>query len=396
MRELITFALLCAVLPLAAKPLEDRYSSILAIADPEKRLSEWNAFAAKLPEAEIAPWLRQAESLPEWRDRAVLQLALLRQWGSHNPLSAAQFTETLPPGRFQVECLNGILRQWASQNPKAAAAYVKRLTPDKAYRQIAVNCVVEQWAGASPEDALKWVEHLEDTVRNEGLNTLLFVWVHQDPVRAWEKIKTLPAGNTRQMLVTNAALAWAKKDPLSAIAWAQQLPVEEERQLAQGAIAEGWSGWQPLKAAQFSLTLPQSSMRADVISAVISNWALQNPAAVGNWLAAQSAHSFPEETAALRSLMNIWADRDPTSAARWIASLSPGDFRDAAIQHFVAPAARWAPGITADLALTISSVPLRQSALNICLQQWQRLDEPAMRAWLAKNRPARESVSFAK
>lgn len=375
-------------LSLAGAPQPDRYYVVLAITDPEKRLSEWDAFAKRLPESEISFWLRRAEALPEWRDRAVLQLALLQQWSTYRPQASADFAEKLPLGRFQAECLSLILRQWVKQDPQSAASYVKGIPSDKIYRKIAINCVIEEWGKSSPEAVLRWIEQQGNHICDDALHTLLFIWVHEDPVCAWEKIKTLPTGSTRQMLITNTAVAWAKKDPSAALAWAQTLPAENEKSLAQSAIAESWSCREPLAAAQFSLTLPRNNMRAGVVPAVIANWTLQNPHAAGDWLAAQTTTTSVEQTTSLRNLMNIWADRDPQAAARWVGTLPFGHFRDEAIQHFVAPATRWVPELAADLTQTISSAPLKQATLNACLQQWQNLDAAAMHAWLAKSPPA--------
>ncbi len=381
--------------PLSATPtVANQFDVIRTIPDPEKRLNAWNTFADDISIEQIQASLQRISSLPEWRDRAVLQMSLLRRWANLEPSQAGQFVARLPPGQFQQDCAKEVFPQWFQKNLPEAATHILQL-PHGTYRRLAANLLMENWGEKDPQAAWQWTENLNSAEREEVRHSLLFVWVHQDPIFCWEKIAALPTGPIRQMLVTNAAMAWTKHDLASALAWSESLHNNEEKQLAQSAVAEVWANRDPLAAAQFATSFPPGQNRLATLAAVTTNWALQNPRAAGNWLAANPPIDLETRSAALHSLMNLWAERDPLDAASWIHTLPRGRFRDDAIQHFAPSATRWAPECTASLALTISSEPLRRDILNSCLQQWQTLDAPAMRFWLSQKLPANPTTPAA-
>src|SRR5208283_3713767 len=111
------------------------------------------------------------------------------------------------------------LREWAAKDVRAAADWVSRLPPGLA-RQDALTTVAVVWANQDIAEAASWVRALpEPGEQAGGLETIAYEAARTQSLTALNLALELPAGDSRDELITHAVAQWAATDPAAAAQW---------------------------------------------------------------------------------------------------------------------------------------------------------------------------------
>lgn len=354
-----------------------------AVPGVDDRLRALAEAARHVPCGEITPGLQAASGFPQLRERMVYRDALYRRWAECDARAAFKSASALPDGRLKTDVLLVALAQWVKRDPAQAAGAAAELPPGR-LRQEATAAVARWWAEqGNPVAAWEWARGLEGpSAQTAAVEAVFYVWAQQDPVTVLSKLPSLRSDEARLNLYSNAAYAWAARDPQAATAWLKELN-GAARDAATVAMAEAWANRDPVAAARFAASLPESEVRMESLRLVALRWAQQDPASAANW-----AWSLEEEARrrALAEVMSLWGSVDLGEARRWIAAQPQGGDRDRALAALVAEATRWSPAEAAELTRKIENPRLRASVAADAVSRWLEVDEPAARAWMAKQR----------
>jgi len=384
---LLVITLWVRVVPMAgAKPAgtKDSFAAkldvIMAEPKPDERLTELNDFGAHLSAAEIPKALAATAGFKQWRERATLQQSAFNRWAELAPADAFNYIAALPESNLKAQSLRAAVIGWASQDVDKAAAAATRLSCG-ADRTDAINNIAGIWAQTNVTKPLAWVDSLpEGFTRQLALNSIYSIWVHKDPMACWARAQKLPPGNTRNGLIINTAFAWAVLDPSGAIKWASALPDKAEKELALQDVVEGWADTNPVAAGEFALSLPPGEAREFTLAGVAAVWGMQNPEQAAAWTMEKLDPASQQK--AMSRFLRFWAGVDPQASGQWVESLPAGAIRDTAIATYIDTACYWRPERTAALALSLTDEVARRQKLEICLDQWMKLDTASLAQWL--------------
>jgi hypothetical protein len=374
--------------PASPESLSTRLEKALTEKRPSSKLEKLSKLAQELALEEIPDALRLAKDLPEFRERGVLQSALLRRWADLDTEAAFDYVATMPEGRNRTEAIALAAAKLAERDPSATAHKVARLK-GRASRSAAIETVAEVWAKKDARAALRWARTLSNGFEREtALTRVRFVWVHDDPEGSYQEVKDLPPGDMKNSLITNIAAAWALRDPVAAQRWAFLLPQGPEQELGLINVAESWADYRPEAAAAFAQQLPPGEIRRRAIVSVTGRWVTQNPVAAGQW--AEKIGDLETQRMAMAELMNFWGILDPEQAGAWIHSLAPGPAAQAAISGYIDAVVYWAPDLAAQHALALDP-PFRDEKLVPSVGRWLELDPAAAKQWLKKTNVPKET-----
>lgn len=367
--------------PLHATPVEERVR--LAIGRPklDEQLQNISQVGENLSLEEIPTALAIAKDLKSLRERGVLLEATYKRWAKLEPAQAFGSIAKLPEGRDKASILYYAAAKFIEKDPQAAVAAIMELPAGRS-RQEAIESAASTWAKLDVPSALAWAGQLPFGSPKEGaLYQIRFVWVHTDPVAAAKHVAaTVPAGDTKNALLTNIAAEWVLRDRQAAIDWAKGLTYPSERALALSSLAESWADQDPESALQFALELSPPDIRQRTTAMVFERWATQDPnLAVSDALKLTD----PElQLAGIEAVLNLWTTIAPEEAGRWVEQLPPGAAKERAIRCYVTTAAHWAPDLGVKLVANSAPELASLSMTEDCARQWLSLDFSKASAWV--------------
>jgi hypothetical protein len=276
-----------------------------------------------------------------------------------------------------------LLRRLAEKAPKAAAEYANQKLSGK-NRQDVLNNIATVWAESDSTEAIAWARALPDEDRNLLFVGIAYSMVENEPLKALELARELPATESRDELVSHIAQNWSTKDAAKASEWAQQIPDVQLRERIVKGIAAAWGETDPAAAANLALTALQPGRNQDdAVMGIVQRWVQNKPVDAAEWVV-----KFPEgnlRQTAMAELVKLWADNDAEEAGDWINTLPPGESRDRALSAYVGKIASEKPDVAAQWAGRIADEGQRFLYLERIGQVWLTTDQAAARTWISKS-----------
>jgi hypothetical protein len=171
--------------------------------------------------------LANAERIPR---RAFLQAA--QQFGHHNPLAAASYTERVP-AELRGLWIGTVAQGYARTDLDGAIGWVAQYRGQPGY-EAAVAAIAQHGAGNDGPAAARLLATI-DISRPEFVNAATAVavqWALQDPREATAWAAELPNSEARPSVVAAAMQQWVQVDAPSARAWALSLTASPMRDSA--------------------------------------------------------------------------------------------------------------------------------------------------------------------
>lgn len=224
----------------------------------------------------------------------------------------------------------------------------------------------QQVESLADEDVPLLFGRLDAGLQQSEFGVLLFRrWMTSEPATAVRWVETLPAGEARHAMLTQAALVWAEQDTKAAISWAQALADTEVKQQVLTTIADELVGTQPQEALQLTTQLVSGTAKQQVMSRALAEWAAQEPVNALRWMARVEDHASQlelrkalipviaaidgdsgarltvawlkpgaEQERVAVAVVQRWAQTAPDAAAEWVNRFPVGAMRDAAVDNF--------------------------------------------------------------
>jgi len=264
---------------------------------------------------------------------------------------------------------------------------------------------VVRWTKKKPEEIVAWVGQLPDSrSKEQALYTIAQVLAQVNPAIAAKIAETIPAGASRNSVISKVAAQWASVDVNQATAWAKQLPQDGTAQSAQDAIASVKVPDAPVSAQTTYNTqretmtvpeilnqdlsvaiglaeqIPDGSERNAVMHSLALRWAEEDPAGAATWVMQEMPEGF-ELNATLRTIIWGWAEKDSAGALAWGNQLTdPAKQLDAKATVAMA-LARINPTDAAGIAAQMPVGEARNNVVANIAFQWAHVDRNAVTTW---------------
>lgn len=232
----------------------------------------------------------------------------------------------------------------------------KLLQSDYLSRQVGVMAI---------EDVpLVW-ERLDEGMRQSEFGVLLLRrWAENDPFMAARWVQQLPAGEEKNLLLAQVAVAWCGQDIKGAVAWATGLPESASQSSAVMAVAEEAIRVDPFSALELTAQLAPGAERDQLTLRAINEWASHEPVEALRWTAQISDPAWqqqvrnslipviasidgaagarlagawlgagPEQRLVMVAVVQRWAQESPEAAAEWVKRFPAGAMRVAALDN---------------------------------------------------------------
>jgi hypothetical protein len=233
------------------------------------------------PEAAV----RWATALDDPRVKQQALTAALGSWSGQEPQAAATYVAGLPPGRLQNEAAVSVAANWAGEDPAAALDWVRGFGDDPTRRN-ALQSVISRWATDDPAGAGAWVQSqpagAERTEIAAGLARNL-AWSNPTEAVRWADFVGTDSAEFRSIASTLAS-AWANQDPKAGGDWLKSLPAGEAREMAVSSFVSAAAHSQPEVAAAWATTLSDENQRRTMVQMTFTQWAEQDAARAERWL----------------------------------------------------------------------------------------------------------------
>jgi hypothetical protein len=191
---------------------------------------------------------------------------------SENPGAAAEiYTNQLP--------------NLIGSDPWAVVEFARKNQTQSWYRDF-TRALAEGWAKVNPEEAARWVAQMDDTnERNNLLGTVCFQVAQLDSAQAIRILEDQGVHDERRRtMLGNLAHDWAIRDLAQATDWAGSYPAGEIRDVLFKQIALAESKSSPLEAAQLIVQqIPPGPTQLSAGMAVLREWSRLDPAGATAW-----------------------------------------------------------------------------------------------------------------
>jgi hypothetical protein len=184
-------------------------------------------------------------SLPEggWKQTVIAKAA--SEALARDPVAAIEYARQLNAGPAQTSFMQMATADWARQNPDAAQQWVGQIS-DPALRDQLTGAVLTGYAEADPGQAMQLAAQSlsPGPVADQAQADIAWKWALQDPSGAGDYLAQMPAGNARQMAVSEMVNVWANHDPTAAVNWIEglsdeSLQMEAAKEMRAGLPEEG-------------------------------------------------------------------------------------------------------------------------------------------------------------
>jgi len=302
----------------ASTPWNDRWRNILSDANTPARTRGLAALIEELAKTDPKRALELAAAETNWRLRDILRNAALRGWASVEPIAAANHALTIRPEerRSAVEAV----MQGAAANPPEAVKTALHLCKSDTeaagdYGHYTIAALVEvgafndavqfgnqvgtdkypfllksaffQWSRNQPQEALAAVDSIKDPlVKAQAYGEAISGWAWADGKSVAEYALNLPAGCSRNDVLTEALPRWVEKDPVAATEWINKNDTGPEFDAGIEAVANLQSLIQtrPSNALELAGNISDSSRRAHAMRAIFRQWATTDVTAAKRYI----------------------------------------------------------------------------------------------------------------
>jgi len=348
--------------------------------------SQQSASAQRLPHgasdisiADIQAALAHLNDISDLNKRAGMRNALLRRWAELDGRGAFEYVMSLAEGEIKVQAMTAVTGVLAHSDPEFLAGKALAMPGNRSSRELIQN-LATSWAQNDADAALKWAEQLPEGLgKRDALAIIRFQLEQQDPAEVAAQINTMPAGDSRNTLISSLATQWGMRDPAKAIEWANGLP-ESEKSLALSQLVGAWANQSPLDAGKFVAQLPPGEMQNQTAMSVVSSWANQDPGMTAAWVMQFPDSNLQEQ--GIRELVNIWSINDSEGAKNWAQGLPEGSVRDMALKSFTESIAYWSPDKAAAVVGLIDDPSKREQSMEVIMRSWAEIDPNSARSWL--------------
>lgn len=314
------------------------------------------------------------------RDSALGQLG--HQLASYSSEEADAVLSSYP-AKEREKLQTGMLQYLADLNP-ARALELYHSMPSGLVQSYNVSRIYSNLAEKDPEALLKM--SLDSTSMEEqkiGIGCAFGQLTLTDPLAAYRRLDTLPAGPIHDAALESIAGAWTYLDRDAARTWAENLP-SADQPLALKRLVPAIAENDPQAAAEMLGKLLKTDTRdskdsfAMLSSSLVDQWAEQDPEAAGKWAA--SLQDGQAKIGAVRTLAFNWSRKDFDGATQWIGSMPDGQARDSAVHGILGTVAERDPAAAFEWATTIGDEHLRSGQMEVVVRKWINSDPDKARA----------------
>jgi len=258
---------------------------------------------------------------PGLRQSAVM--AVVSALATKDPSRALALADSLNEPQLKRQVRSMAVSSLAQKDPARALALAME-SPDARDGDYSFSMIFHQWARKDPEAAKAAVARLSGRQAEQARMALVSALAQQDPKKAWEFAKTLPAGGSNNYSDPRVQViqSWSQAEPQAALQAAITIPESGPRSAAISAAVNSWAGSDFTAALKYAVAIEDAGTRGDIFQNLSHN----PNASRRELLDAVLEHMPPGDKfqQAVGSVLSAWAREDPEAAARAAMDLPAG------------------------------------------------------------------------
>lgn len=298
---------------------EDRWRELSARANTPARDRGLAALIELLAKTDPVQALALAKSESNWRLQGILRHAALRGWATVAPDAAADWALTVRL-EDRRDAVAAVLSGSANNPPEAVRVALRLCANDPSlagdFGHAAIEALVQkgdfesaakfgtevgsekypfllqsaffQWAKNQPAQAMAALDKIPDPVqRSQAYGEVLAGWAKADAKSLAEYALNQPAGEARNLTLSQALPHWVEKDPTAAMDWMKQHDSGPDFDAGISALAHRQTliTQQPATAMTMAGNLiSDPAIRTQTMRNVFRQWAETDPAAARRYL----------------------------------------------------------------------------------------------------------------
>ena len=179
------------------------------------------------------------EEMEKQGDRAAMVFDDLYERGGHDQLVG--WAEKMPAGRMKDMAMNRIIDRWARYDPEAAKVWMDQHVSTKENTVPARVELAESWARVNPAAALHWANSLPESQRDgEYYNRIYSRWLQYDRNAAAKYLAAQPPSPQLDRPIERYTYEVMRQNPADTMPWAESINDEKMRWRAIERVAEVW------------------------------------------------------------------------------------------------------------------------------------------------------------